>query len=149
MGGTQRKPDGLRPASSEMLRVQTVECLELLLKRSSALRFACLGTADGRLLASVNADAQSNGERIAAMTSSLLALSESFAKDALRGHCNYSVVATDHGSIVVVRVPHVGRGYMLSVGADGSELMALTLRAALDTAERLSRIIADASAAAA
>jgi hypothetical protein len=38
---------------------------------------------------------------------------------------------------------------MLSVGSDGSELMALTLRAALDAAERLAVIIADASAAAA
>jgi predicted regulator of Ras-like GTPase activity (Roadblock/LC7/MglB family) len=149
MGEMQRRTDGLRHASSETLRLQARECLERLLQHATALRFACLGTADGRLLASVDADARSTGERIAAMTSSLLALSESFAKDALRSHCNYSVVATEHGSIVVVRVPHVGRGYMLSVGSDGSELMALTLRAALDAAERLAVIIADASAAAA
>lgn len=149
MGETQRTADGLRHASSEVMRLQARECLQRLLQSSNALRFGCLGTADGRLLASVDADAQSSGERIAAMTSSLLALSESFAKDALRSHCSYSVIAADHGSIVVARVPHVGRGYMLSVGSDGSEVLALTLRASLDAAERLAVIIAEATAAAA
>jgi len=116
--------------------------LAVLLDRSDALRFACVGTADGRVLANAaRANAHSTGDRIAAMTSSLVALSESFSKDALRSHCTHSVVSTGHGAIVVVRVPEPARGYVLSVASDGSELMALTLRSALDGADRLAQII--------
>lgn len=133
-------------APGERLRLEVRADLEGLVRRSPALHFACVGTADGRLFADVRRDGAASGERIAAMTSSMLALGESFAKDALRGRCEYSVVSTEVGSIVVVRVPHHGRGYMLSVGSDGSEVLASTLRAALDSAERIAAIIGGAVA---
>jgi predicted regulator of Ras-like GTPase activity (Roadblock/LC7/MglB family) len=131
---------------AERLRLDVRADLEALVRRSPALRFACVGTADGRLFAQVGRDGAVGGERIAAMTSSMLALGESFAKDALRGRCEYSIVSTQVGSIVVVRVPHRARGYMLSVGSDGSEVLASTLRAALDSAERIAAIIGGAVA---
>ena len=130
----------------ERVRAEVGSDLEALLGRSPALRFACVGTADGRLFAQATRDGRTGGERIAAMTSSMLALGESFAKDALRGRCEYSVVSTHVGSIVVVRVPHRGRSYMLSVGSDGSEVLASTLRAALDASERIAAIVGRAVA---
>lgn len=135
------EPVDSRRIDSEATRAHAQALLEDVLKRSGSLRFACFGTADGRLFAAASAEAHSTGERVAAMTSSLLALSESFAKDALRSTCTHSVVSTQHGAIVVVRVPHAGRGYMLSLGSDGSEVMALTLRTALDAADRLAHVL--------
>jgi predicted regulator of Ras-like GTPase activity (Roadblock/LC7/MglB family) len=129
------------PLSFDVARASAKSSLKSLLERSPALRFACLGTADGRTFAHAAIEGVTGPERIAAMTSSILALSESFAKDALRGNCNYSVVSTQHGSIIVVRVPVTRGSFMLSVGSDGSELVALTLRAALDEAERLVAIL--------
>ena len=125
------------------MRGEVASDLENLMKRSPALRFACVGTADGRLLAKAGGG---HGDRLAAMTSSTLALGESFARDALGGRCDYSVVATSVGSIIIVRVPHPGTGYMLSVGSDGTEVLASTLRAALDCAGRIASIVALAAA---
>ena len=130
----------------ETLRVDVRACLDALLQRAPALRFACVGTADGRLLAHASRDGAAGGERIAAMTSSMLALAESFARDALQGRCNYSVVSTPAGSIVVVRVPHRARAYMFSAGSDGSEVLASTLRAALDAAGKIAAIAGQAAA---
>ena len=128
----------------EVLRSMVCADLGALLQRAPALRFACVGTADGRSFAYTDRNGSAGGERIAAMTSSMLALGESFAKDALRGFCEYSIVATPVGAIVVVRVPHRGRGYVLSVGSDSTEVLASTLRAALDGADRIGALIANA-----
>ena len=103
------------------------------------MKFACVGSADGRLLASAGAG---SGDRLAAMTSSMLALGESFARDALGGRCDYAAISTSAGAIVIVRLPHQGTGYMLSIGSDGTEVLASTLRAALDTAGRIATILA-------
>jgi predicted regulator of Ras-like GTPase activity (Roadblock/LC7/MglB family) len=130
-------------ASRERIRSEVMSDLEALMKRSPALRFACVGTADGRLFAKTGGG---SGDRLAAMTSSMLALGESFARDALGGRCDYSIVSTPIGSIVIVRVPHQGSGYMLSVGSDGTEVLASTLRTALDSAGRIASIVALAAA---
>ena len=130
---------GAGPADD--LRQAAKADLEALLERSRALRFACVGTADGRLFAQAAREPGFGGERIAAMTSSMLALGESFAKDALHARCDYSVISTGAGAIVVVRIAHHTKGYMLSVGSDRTEVLASTLRSALDAADRLSRLL--------
>lgn len=110
---------------------------ELLLSRHPALRFVCLCTGDGALLEHESADATLRGARIAAMTSAALALSESFARDALHAACSYSVIYSESGAIVMVRIPLKDRSYTLSVASDGTEVLAATLRTALDTAQRI------------
>ncbi len=142
-GFVHRKEDARPDATRERVRGEVDAELEALMKRSPALRFACVGTADGRLFAKAGSG---SGDRLAAMTSSMLALGESFARDALGGRCDYSVAATPVGSIVIVRVPHPGSGYMLSVGSDGTEVLASTLRAALDSAGRIAAIATPAAA---
>lgn len=131
--------------ASSVVREVVHRDLEELLNRSGALRFACVGTADGRLFAHAARDPEFIGERIAAMTSSMLALGESFAKDALQARCDYSVISTAAGAIIVVRIQHPKHGYMLSVGSDRSEVLASTLRAALDSSERIAAILLRAS----
>ena len=142
-GLAQRKQNQELDAKKERVRGEVQTELDALMKRSPALRFACVGTADGRLFAKAGSG---SGDRFAAMTSSMLALGESFARDAFGGRCDYSVVSTPIGSIVIVRVPHQGSGYMLSVGSDGTEVLASTLRAALDSAGRIASIVALAAA---
>lgn len=138
-GSAHRREGRLADASTGSTRGDVIADLESLLRRAPALKFACVGSADGRLLASVGSG---NGNRLAAMTSSMLALGESFARDALGSRCDYAVVSTSAGAIVIVRLPHQGTGYMLSIGSDGSEVLASTLRAALDTAARIAAILA-------
>jgi uncharacterized protein len=116
--------------------------IEALVRRAGGLRFACVSTADGRLFAySGEGTPREAGVRIAAMTSSMLALGETFAKEAFRGRCDYTVVSTTMGSIIVIRIPTQRSSYILSVSSDGSEVLASTLRVALDTADRISKIV--------
>lgn len=115
--------------------------LDRLVKQSSAISFACLGTVDGRFHAYASPMDAGAPQRLAAITSSLLALSESFAKEGLRSKCSHAAVATEHGTIVTVRIPCASRAYALSVGADSSELLAMTLRNTLDCADDIAAII--------
>lgn len=108
--------------------------------------FACLGTVDGRAFAFArndagDADDGKAAQRMAAISCSLVALSESFSRESIRGNCNHALIASDHGNIIVVRVPSVSRAYVISVGADASDMQAVTLRRALDLSQDLASII--------
>ena len=137
--------DGLPYAAivGNAVQDQCTACLDRLVAESGSTLFACLGTVDGRLIAA-HSSAQDNS-RLAAMACSLLALSESFAKEALRGNCMHSTVVTSQGVIVSVRVPASRRSYVLSIGADAGETMAMVLRHALDTAEKIAGILDSAA----
>lgn len=114
--------------------------LDTLPSKTSSLKFACLSTEDGRLYASACTDV-GVAKRISEMASSLFAISESFSKDALQGRCAHSMIWTDQGVIVTVRVPCRPQTHVLSIGADASENQAMTLRRALDAAEQLAAVI--------
>lgn len=137
-------PFGADSAADPMsLRTRSQAILAGLLNRSHALKFACLSTVDGRVFAQASVRDEAAAHRIAAMSSSLLGLSESFARDALRGSSSFTTISTEHGSIIVVRVPTPKRSHVLAIGADASDMMALTLRYALDTAAALAAVIGD------
>lgn len=104
-----------------------------------SIGFACIGTADGRMFAANHRS--TDPQRIAAMASSLLALSESFSKEAMRSRCAYSLIVGEHGAIVIVRIPSKRNHYVLAVGADTTETIALTLRKALDTSTHVASIL--------
>ncbi len=130
---------------------QRADCeaqLQALAQRTASVTFACLGTVDGRLWASVIPSGTSEPQGLAAMTSSLLGLCESFAREAMRSRCLYNILSTDHGVVVTVRVPCQSRRFVLSVGTDSAETVAMALRQALDTAQTLAeRLDADHVAA--
>ena len=103
---------------------------------------AVVGTADGRAFAHASQpDRKIEAPRIAAIATSLLALSESFSNEALRSRAQYNSIATQHGTIVVVRVPTRARAHVLCLWADQSENFAMTLRLALDSAARVAMLI--------
>lgn len=101
-----------------------------------------VGTADGRAFAHASQPSQGiEAPRIAAIATSLLALSESFSKETLNSVTQYNSIATEHGTIVVVRIPSRARAHVLCLWADQSENFAMTLRFALDGAAQLAALI--------
>lgn len=97
--------------------------------------------ADGRVFAHAGrTDHAFDPMRSAAVASSLLALSESFSRESLGSAANYSSIATDHGTLVLVRI--AGHGHVLCLWTDRSENLAMTLRYALDAGERLAAALA-------
>lgn len=119
-------------------RKECQQTLEALIARTPAIVFASLGTVDGRSFAHADAPGrQANAPRAAAIMSSLMGLVESFGRESLDSTAQYNSIATKHGSIVLVRVPSKGKLHTLCLCADASEILAMTIRAALDTAEQL------------
>lgn len=134
------------PASPQapMPTVQSIciRALEATLASQPGVLAAVLGTADGRAFAHACRSGQRvEAPRIAAIATSLLALSESFSGEALRSRAEYNSIATPHGTIVVVRVPTEARAHVLCLWADQSENFAMTLRVALDTAAHVATLI--------
>lgn len=142
----QRVTEPSMPASltdTAALRERCKAHLVDVMEKTPAIGFACIGTADGRLFAAN--DRSTDPQRIAAMASSLLALSESFSKEAMRSRCAYSLIVSEHGAIVIVRIPSKRNHYVLAMGADTTETIALTLRKALDASTHVASILDSAS----
>lgn len=112
------------------------------LARDPGLIFASLSTTDGRSVAFADKLSRTAMvHRIAAMTASFLALSESFAKEALAARCTHGLVAIELGTLVVVRVPTEKKLHTMSLCADSTLNTAMALRAALDAAEELAKAL--------
>ena len=127
--------------TSDEARVTCQSLLKNFVARVPSISFACLGTVDGRSFAYSGANPDISAQRFSAMTCSLLALSESFSREGLRSNCTHMTVSTEHGTIVVVRVPSRTRAYALSVGADSSDVLAMVLRKTLDAATAIANIV--------
>lgn len=115
--------------------------VERLFERSRQTRFICIGTVDGHLVHFRSRDPHVGADRIAAISSSVLALNETFGKESLASGAIYSLVVTHHGAVVTVRVASGSRRYALSLAADASETVALALRNALDAAEAVAPLL--------
>lgn len=115
--------------------------LEKLLSEDSSAVFACLSTVDGNDYAHALSRNDIKPERLAAITSSLLSLSETLSKESARGQCFYNVISTEFGCIVTVRVMSKDRLHIFSLCADLSANMAMVLRLAIDTSNKLAKIL--------
>jgi uncharacterized protein len=62
-------------------------------------------------------------QRIAAMSSSLQALSEAIAREAGRGRSRNLIIETDDGTILVLGIPNTTPRMSLAVVASGSEIL--------------------------
>jgi uncharacterized protein len=129
------------PQRIESTRNACQAMLDVAMQRMPHLRMASLSTADGRPFALAAPATPMDAGRVAAMSSSLLALSESFSREALRGTCRYSLISTDFGVIATVRIPGAKRMHVLAIASDDSEMLAIVLRNALDLSERLAAIL--------
>lgn len=138
---SQSKSHDAENRESNEMKVQCQEALEKVLQKAPATVFVSLTSLDGRSLAFASANEQVKGQRVAAISSSIMSLSEAFGREILNGQCTYNAISTNFGSIVTIRVPSKSQQYALSVCADRSENMAMTLRITMDTAEGMAEII--------
>ena len=120
--------------------------LSSLLDSNTSILFASACMVDGRSYAHAARESHpSDAHRTAAIMSSLLGLLESFARETLKSTASYTSLATEHGSIVIARVPSKRRMHALCVCSDNTSNLAMTIRSTLDTAKTLSDSI-DAAA---
>ena len=129
------------PPYATTLRDECQTLLDGTVLRLPYLRMASVSTADGRPFALAVSHSAPDSNRIAAMSSSLLALSESFSREVLRSPCRYSLISTEHGVVATVRVPSAKRMHALAIATDDSEMLAMVLRNALDVADRIAEIL--------
>lgn len=129
------------PAAASSLQIKCEAELRRILEKHPSIFFISLASVDGRSFAHVHGVPRSDGQRIAAMTSSLLGLSESYAREACQSRCRYSVIAAETGSVVTVRIPTKSLRFALAIGATDMENLATVLRAALDGAAALARLL--------
>ncbi len=116
--------------------------LSSLLAADSSILFASACLVDGRSYAHAARESHpSDAHRTAAIMSSLMGLLESFARETLQSTALYTSLATEHGSIVIARVPSKRRMHALCVCSDNSSNLAMTIRSTLDTATKLSESI--------
>lgn len=115
--------------------------LDALRARSEAFTFASLALVDGRVMCCSAANEGLQAARIAALSSSLLALAESFSREASLGGTRYTTVSSQDGNIVLVWVPSQARRHVLAVASDPGQNLAICLRWTLDTAARLAAIL--------
>lgn len=111
--------------------------LQAFFATSSAMQLVSLCYVDGRPLATLGDASPEQAQRIAAMASSFLALSETFSKEAAHGRCAYATITSAQGLIVAVRVPSPRSLYVLCAAAGRSDNLAMVLRRTLDCAEAL------------
>lgn len=123
-------------------RAECHAALQALIERTPALLFASVATVDGRSFTHANGKSQdTNPLRCAAIMSSLMGLIESFSRESLKSRALYNSISTEHGSIVIVRIPTQAKHHTLCLCSDASENLAMTIRAALDTASVLAEKI--------
>lgn len=119
-------------------KADTRTLLHNLLDGTEGVFGAVVARVDGRVYAQAfRHEHQTDAARIAAVSSSLLALSETFSREALKARTRYNSIVTDRGCIVTVRIPSATHGHVLCVWADDSENFATVLRVSLDAADKL------------
>jgi predicted regulator of Ras-like GTPase activity (Roadblock/LC7/MglB family) len=130
------------PQDNMLARMACQTTLAALLERTPAILFASVARVDGHSFAHANSEQRAaDPQRCAAIMSSLMGLIESFGREALNSGTLYTSISTEHGSIVMVRIPSERRQHTLCVCADATENLAMTIRAARDTAQTLAQNI--------
>lgn len=88
--------------------------LELLVRDTAGIESAAVVTGDGFELAAVLRHDLS-GDKLAAMTSSLLALSEAVVEELRMRKCRNVIIEGEGGTVVMIRVPADGIDLLMSV----------------------------------
>ena len=118
------------------LRATCRDLLEPLVAQTVGIDSAAVVTSDGFELASV-LRAGVSAEKLAAMVSSLLALSEAVAGELAMGRCRYVIVDTECGSVITLRIPAERHELLMSVLCGNTATLGAVLYAARDCAHAL------------
>ena len=127
------------PAFRRLAQLRAICDRELaeLCRQYPEISLAVVATADARLI-SMHSTIVQDGNRIAAMTGSLLGLCESLARDLAGGSCQSTVVSMEQYTCIIVRIADPRHPLSLAIGVGHNIMLALSRRVALDLATRLS-----------
>jgi predicted regulator of Ras-like GTPase activity (Roadblock/LC7/MglB family) len=101
---------------------------------------AFLSTADGHSLLKVERE-KSDPQRVAAISSSILALGERFGSELEHQQCKHVLVETEKHLVLVQRVPTPSKRAILATVAESSITTGLFLSTSRRCAENLSRVL--------
>ncbi len=124
--------------SAHPLQAACQDALDALVSQTAGVGSAAVVTGDGFEVASV-LHADLSVEKLAAMTSSLLALSEAVASEMGMSRCRYVIVDTESGAVVTLRVPTRGHDLLMCVLCGDGVSLGSVLYAARDSARALAR----------
>ena len=80
-----------------------------------------------------------SAEKLAAMSSSQLALSEAMASEMGMQRCQYVIVDTENGAVLTLRIPNRAHDLLMCVLCSDGVSLGSVLYAARDTARALAR----------
>jgi uncharacterized protein len=106
----------------------------------TSLVYAALLTDDGFEIVHLSRST-TDGNRFASMASSMQALSEAVARELAMGSGQFTIIASDTGHVVQLRVP--GHSIVLSALFDDDETLGKALSISRASAERMSALLAD------
>lgn len=124
--------------SARMLQVLCHGALETLVSQTPGVDTAAVVTGDGFEVASVLRD-KISVEKLAAMVSSLLALSEAVASEMGMKRCQYVIVDTESGALVTLRIPTTSQDLLMCVLCGDGVSLGSVLYAARESARSLAR----------
>ena len=112
------------------------DLLDTLVRETTGIESAAVVTGDGFELAAVLRTGLS-GNKLAAMTSSLLALSEAVVEELKMRGCRNVIIESEGGTVVMIRVPADGMDLLMSVLCRENAILGSVLYAARLCAARL------------
>lgn len=124
--------------SARMLQVLCHGALETLVSQTPGVDNAAIVTGDGFEVASVMREHVS-AEKLAAMVSSLLALSEAVTSEMGMKRCQYVIVDTESGALVTLRIPARSQDLLMCVLCGDGVTLGSVLYAARESARSLAR----------
>lgn len=124
--------------SARMLQVLCHGALETLVSQTPGVDNAAIVTGDGFEVASVMREHVS-AEKLAAMVSSLLALSEAVTSEMGMKRCQYVIVDTESGALVTLRIPASSQDLLMCVLCGDGVTLGSVLYAARESARSLAR----------
>jgi predicted regulator of Ras-like GTPase activity (Roadblock/LC7/MglB family) len=125
------------PLSALELRPLCESEVAKLCKNFPEISLAVVATADARMV-TCQFNQRRNGDRVAAMVGSLLALCESLSKELSGGTCQSALISMNACNCVIVHVQGRHQSLVLAIGVGQDVMLALARRLALDLADRLS-----------
>jgi len=124
--------------SARMLQVLCQGALEALVSQTPGVDTAAVVTGDGFEVAAVLREHVSV-EKLAAMVSSLLALSEAVTSEMGLKRCQYVIVDTESGALVTLRIPTRSHDLLMCVLCGDGVSLGSVLYAARESARSLAR----------
>lgn len=131
----------IRAAKEKREKQQIEQALQGLLGACSGATGALVATGDGFVVVEVFKNMMA-GSTLAAISSSLISLAESMAKETSSGLCNNVIIEAEEGTIVSLRITPIR---VLTVIAEKKTRLGMLLSAAKICVDQLAGVLANAS----